>query len=97
MSDLTNLKKILEQELPYLKKEYGVSEIGLFGSYIRRENKEGSDLDVLVKFDLYPSMFKYLDLQEYLSQKLGVRVDLTHKDSLKQYIGKRILAEVMYL
>ena len=97
MNKIDQYKEILKNELPYLKKEYGVAEIGVFGSYVRLENKEDSDLDVLVKFDQYPSLFKYLDLEEYLAGKLGVKVDLVHKDSLKKYIGKRILAEVQYL
>jgi len=97
MNKIDQYKEILKNELPYLKKEYSVAEIGVFGSYVRLENKEDSDLDVLVKFDQYPSLFKYLDLEEYLARKLGVKVDLVHKDSLKKYIGKRILSEVQYL
>jgi uncharacterized protein len=97
MNKIEQFKEIIKKELPYMQKEYGVAEVGVFGSYVRLENKEDSDLDVLVKFDQYPSLFKYLDLQEYLTKRLGVKVDLVHKDSLKKYIGKRILSEVQYL
>ncbi|HYV94446.1 MAG TPA: nucleotidyltransferase family protein [Chitinophagales bacterium] len=97
MNKIDQYKEVLKIELPYLQEKYSVSEIGVFGSYVRLENKEDSDLDILVKFDEYPSLFKYLDLQQYLTEKLGVKVDLVHKDSLKKYIGKRILSEVQYL
>jgi len=83
--------------MPYLRHKYHIAEVGLFGSFVREENKNSSDLDILVEFEEYPSAFEYIDLEDYLSQKLGVKVDLANKETLKKYIGKRILAEVEYL
>ncbi|MEM2864272.1 MAG: nucleotidyltransferase family protein [Candidatus Bathyarchaeia archaeon] len=84
---------------PSLKEEFNVKSIGIFGSYIRGEEKRGSDLDILVEFedsaDL--SLLDFIELENYLSAELGVRVDLVEKSTLKPRIGKRILEEVVNL
>ena len=85
----------LRQELPRLRREYSVVSLGLFGSYVRGEQREGSDLDVLVEFSNVPGMLKFLDLERDLSTILGVPVDLVQKEALKPAIGKRILKEVL--
>ena len=99
MNKIEQFKSILKEEIPYLQKHFGIEEIGVFGSYIREEQKKGSDLDILVKFyaDSSIGLFDLVALDEYLEKKLGVKVDVANKDTLKKYIGKRILAEVEYL
>ncbi|MBW4578731.1 MAG: nucleotidyltransferase family protein [Tildeniella nuda ZEHNDER 1965/U140] len=69
----------------------------MFGSYIRQEQTKNSDIDVLVEFSETPSLLKFVNLENYLSDNLGVQVDLVHKAGLKPRIGERILAEVVYL
>jgi predicted nucleotidyltransferase len=54
-------------------------------------------VDVLVEFSETPSLLKFVNLENYLSDHLGVKVDLVHKAGLKPRIGDRILAEVVYL
>jgi predicted nucleotidyltransferase len=54
-------------------------------------------VDVLVEFSKTPSLLKFVNLENYLSDNLGVKVDLVHKAGLKPRIGDRILAEVIYL
>lgn len=87
----------LEKLKPTLREKFEVETIGVFGSYVRGEQKRGSDVDVLVEFsdDAHVGFFRFLDLEEFLSQKIGVKVDLVTKDALKPYIGKRILQEVI--
>ncbi len=92
--DIEKYRKQLYEMLPQLKKEYNVSYIGLFGSYVRGENTPKSDLDVLVEFSRTPTIFRFVHLENYLSDSLGVKVDLVMKDSLKPNIGKYILKEV---
>lgn len=87
--------KILRQELPYLKEEYKVKSIGVFGSYVKEEYRKGSDIDVLVEFYDVPSLLKFIKMENYLSDVLGVKVDLVMKDALKPEIGKHILKEVV--
>ena len=97
MKTLEELKSHLEKLKPALKEEFAVETIGIFGSYTRGEQTKKSDVDILVEFseDARVGFFKFLDLEEFLSQKLGVKVDLVTKNALKPYIGKRILQEVV--
>ena len=90
---LADLIEILRQELPELKREYHVENLEVFGSYVRGEEREGSDLDLLVEFSEILGLFKFIKLENYLSDRLGVKVDLVMKDSLRPAIGKRILSE----
>ncbi len=94
LKDAEYFIKILRQNLPELREKYSVSYLGIFGSYIRGEQTKDSDLDVLVQFDKKPGLFKYIELEDYLSDLLGVKVDLVMKSALKPNIGKRILNEV---
>jgi predicted nucleotidyltransferase len=71
--------------------------MGIFGSYVRGEQNETSDVDVLIDFEQAPSLLKFIELENYLSDTLGVKVDLVMKRVLKPRIGKNILAEVIYL
>jgi predicted nucleotidyltransferase len=89
--------EVLRQHLPELMEKYSVSYIGIFGSYIRGEQNKDSDLDILVQFDKTPGLLKYIELENYLSDLLGVKVDLVMKSALKPNIGKRILNEVVAL
>ena len=70
----------LHEMLPELKEKYHVSYLGIFGSYIRGEQKPGSDLDILVEFSKTPTIFKFVNLENYLSEALGIKVDLVMKD-----------------
>jgi uncharacterized protein len=94
-----SLKKTLIQHKPGLKKKYKVEKIGIFGSYARDENKKGSDIDVLVEFaeDAKIDLIKFIELENYISDFLGVKADLVMKSVLKPRIGRRILKEVVYL
>ncbi len=97
--DLERIKRILERELPEIRKKYGVKRLGIFGSYIRGEETPRSDLDILIEFeeDTRISLIDFIELEYYLSDILGVKVDLVEKKALKPRIGKRILEEVVYI
>jgi hypothetical protein len=90
---LESLLKALRQQLPLLEERYGVETLEVFGSYVRAEQKIDSDLDLLVTFREAPSLLTFIAIENYLSDTLGVKVDLVMKDSLKPAIGKAILAE----
>lgn len=93
-TDLEACRKKLREMLPELEEEYNVTYMGIFGSYVRGEQESGSDLDILVEFSRPPTIFKFVHLENYLSDSLGVKVDLVMKDALKPNIGKDILDEV---
>lgn len=97
MKTLDEIKNIIASHMDVLRSQYKVNEIGVFGSYVRGEQKKRSDVDILVEYAETPDMFEFLDLEEYLSNILGIKVDLVTKGALKPYIGKRILEEVVYL
>jgi predicted nucleotidyltransferase len=97
MKSLEEIKNTLTKQKQELRQKYRIAEIGIFGSYVRGEQKKQSDVDLLVKFD-EPSNLTLLDfirLENYLSEILGVKVDLVEKGTLKPRIGKRVLQEVV--
>lgn len=96
MKNLAEIKQILQAQKPHLYQEYGVAEIGLFGSYVRGEQRADSDVDVLVELTDPPriSLLGLVGLQHYLSDLLGLEVDVALKKNLKKRIGRRILQEV---
>ena len=95
--NVSEIKSILQAHKQELKEKYKVAEIGIFGSYVRGEQKEGSDLDVLVEFDGSIGLFKFVKLENYLSEILGTKVDLVMRGGLKPRIGKHILREVIMI
>lgn len=93
--DLDEVLKRLRSHLPELKQRFDVTYLGVFGSYVKGRQRKRSDLDLLVDFGQAPSMFRFVELQEYLGDLLGVKVDLVMREALKPGIGQRILAEVV--
>jgi predicted nucleotidyltransferase len=94
-SEITHILSKLKELLPVLSDRYNVQELGVFGSYVRQEQDFDSDLDILVTFSEPPSLLKFIEMENYLSDVLGVKVDLVMKDALKPAIGQQILKEVM--
>lgn len=96
---LQEVMQILREHLPDLKNRYGVQSLGIFGSYVRGEQKARSDLDILVTFEEraeHPlTLLEFIALENELSKMLGVKVDLVEKDTLKPRIGRSILQEVV--
>jgi predicted nucleotidyltransferase len=74
-----------------------VQTIGIFGSYVRGEQKKKSDLDILVEFSEPIGLFKFVELEDFLSQELNLKVDLVMKDALKPRIKDSILKEAIYV
>lgn len=93
------MKKILKENEPILKDKFEVKEIGIFGSWIRGEQKKDSDIDILIDFEPEAkiSLLDFVGLENYMSDLLGAKVDLVEKLALKPRIGKHILREVVYL
>lgn len=97
--NLERITNVLREHKLELKEKYGIKEIGIFGSYVRKDQKKDSDLDILVEFekDTKMGLLRFINLQNYISDFLGVKVDLVSKKALKPRIGKHILREVIYL
>lgn len=71
----------------YLK-NFNPEFVGIFGSYARNQNKESSDIDILVSFKKSYSLLKLINMENELSDKLGIKVDLVTMGSLKNEIIK---------
>lgn len=96
MKSKEEILKILKKELPYLKEKFKVKSIGIFSSYVRGEQTKTSDIDMLVEFDAPVGFFKFIELEDYLSEKLGVKIDLVTPDALKPLIKPHIIEEAVY-
>ena len=94
-AELDHLLHQLRRNLPALATRYHVRSLGVFGSYVRGEQQRDSDVDVLVTFDQIPGLLKFIELENYLSDLLGLQVDLVMRDALKPAIVEQILAEVV--
>jgi hypothetical protein len=97
MMDLQAVIGELRRLQPELRKRYPIREMGVFGSWVRGEQTDDSDLDVLVEFDGPIGLLDVVGLKLDLSDRLGLPVDLVMKDGLKPRIGRRILSEVVIL
>ncbi len=80
-----------------MRENFKVKTVGVFGSYVRGEQKKKSDVDVLVEFAEPVGLFEFMDLEAYLTELLGVKVDLVSKKALKPHIGQHILEEVIII
>jgi hypothetical protein len=74
-------------------KKYRVKSISLFGSYVRNEQKEESDIDFLVDFQEGATLFDFVELQDSLSELLAKNVSIVSRRGLSKYIGPYILKE----
>jgi uncharacterized protein len=72
----------------YLKK-YHVESIGIFGSYSRKENHKDSDIDLLIRFKINPTLLQVARMQRELSEILGIKVDIVTEPSLRDNIIKK--------
>ena len=97
MKSLKEIKRQLKVLNPVLKKNFSVKTLELFGSYVRGEQTEKSDLDVLVTFSEPNNvdLFKFIELRLFLKDNLGVDVDLIEKDTLKPRLKGQILEEAI--
>lgn len=97
LRDVDRIRKVLAEHKGVLRRRFKVRDIGVFGSYVRGEQRKKSDVDVLVEFEEPVGFFDFIALENYLSDLLGVKVDLVSRKALKPRIGERILREVIYV
>ncbi len=87
----------LRTRMPDLQTRYGVRSLSVFGSFVRGDQKRGSDLDVLVEFEPNQkvTLLDFVRLENELSDLLGVKVDIVERAGLKPRIGRRVLQEAI--
>ena len=92
---LEDAVKIIREKLPYLKKFYGVRKIAIFGSFARKEQKEDSDIDLIVELEPVKTGFDISSLSQYLTDLLGIKVDITTIGAIKPIMVSQILKEAI--
>ena len=98
--NIIEIKEILEKHNNYLRQTFHVSEIGIFGSFVKGREKadNSSDVDILITFKKgYKDFFNYMRLKYYLEELLGRKVDLVIKNAVKPRLRERIFSEVEYV
>jgi uncharacterized protein len=79
-------------------RSYGVKRLGIFGSFVRDEAKENSDVDFFIDFDIeYKTLKNFFRLARYLQNLLGRRVEIITPQSLNKFIGKYVTQQVEYV
>lgn len=96
-ANIDGIKGTVDKRLDFLKANFNVEKIGVFGSVARGDNDEASDVDMLVKLSEPIGIFKFIKLEEYLSQLIGNKVDLVTQQALKPAIKESIMQEVVYV
>jgi len=96
MKTVDKLKETLADHKEELRERFKVKEIGFFGSYVRKEQTKRSDVDILVTFYETIDLFTFVELENYLSDILGVKVDLVMKEGIKPRLKEKILSEAVY-
>lgn len=91
VNEFKELKKVIVRIL----KKYGIKKAGIFGSYVRGENKKGSDIDILVEIpkNMKFSLLDFVGLKLELEDTLGKKVDLVEYVTIKPRIRNTILNE----
>jgi predicted nucleotidyltransferase len=91
-----DILNVLDQNQSHLR-SLGVRRIGLFGSFVRGEQRLGSDIDLLVEFASGRKTFDaFMELSFFLEEVLQRRIELVTMESLSPYIGPHIIKEVEY-
>lgn len=96
MEQLSEIKQVLTQLKPELSRRFHVQSLGLFGSVVRDDFSASSDIDIIVDFDR-PVGIEFIDLAQYIEQRLQKKVDLVSRKGVKDKYFKAIEREVVYV
>lgn len=88
---------LLKKHKEKLFREYKMKSIGIFGSFVRSEQKGRSDIDILVEFEEVPDLLKFIEIESRLEKILRRKVDLVRKEGIREELKDIILQEVVYI
>ncbi|MBF0606544.1 MAG: nucleotidyltransferase family protein [Candidatus Magnetobacterium sp. LHC-1] len=97
MEDIDRVKRTLNEHQKELKNRFGITGIGIFGSFARGEQTPDSDLDVLVSMDKSVSLLEWAGAVNYLSSLLGIKVDVVPVEDIRPELKQVIMEEVIRL
>jgi predicted nucleotidyltransferase len=95
MKSLEEIKEIIRIHREELEGRYRVKSIAIFGSYVRGEEKEESDIDLLVEFNGPVSLLHMVSVENYLSDLLGMKVDLVPRKNIREELREVIIKEAI--
>lgn len=93
MSSQQKVINVLRREIPYLKENYGVKKIALFGSVVKGKYNKSSDIDIVVEFEK-PIGLRFMDLAEHLEKRLGRKTDILTAGGLKSIRIKKVAQNI---
>ena len=96
MTELSSIRQILTQLKPELTEKYFVNSIALFGSIVRDDFTDKSDVDIIVDFSR-PIGIEFIDLADYIERKLSKKVDLVSRNGIKPKYFSQIESEIIYV
>lgn len=96
MKKLDELERIIKQHKQELEEKFKVKSIAIFGSYVRGEQNEESDVDIIVEFS-EPVGFLFFHLANFLEKILDAKVDLITPDAIKSNRRKYIMEDLTYV
>ena len=97
MNEIEQIKKIITSHKNLLRNKFNVKEIGIFGSFVRGDQDNESDVDILVEFTKPIGLIEFIRLEEYLKDLLGIKVDLVPRDGIKPALKSNILQQAVYV
>lgn len=92
---LRSIWSLLKLHAPSLKKLYGIDQIGLFGSWADGTAQPWSDVDILLDWS-NPDLYAYFEIQDFLEEILGRKVDLVIQKNLREHVKSYVLGSVRY-
>ena len=97
MKSIDEIRAIYRTHEREIQENYRIKQIGIFGSYVRGDQREGSDIDILVEFDEPLSLLGIVKAENYLSELLRMKVDLVPKADLRPELKEAILETTVYI
>ena len=97
VGSLDDVLAVIEKNKATLRERHGITDIAVFGSYVRQEAKPGSDIDIFVDFkEGFKTFRNYMRLRSFLEKETGRKVDLAIKESIREELKSRILQEAVH-
>ncbi|MDI6811244.1 MAG: nucleotidyltransferase family protein [archaeon] len=93
---MIHTEEIKRRIIPILQ-HYGVKRAGLFGSWVRGEMREDSDIDILVEIEKDISLLDFVGIKLELEEALGRKIDLVEYNTIKPLLKERILKEQLVI
>lgn len=85
--------KILRRELPYLRNNYRIKRLGIFGSFAKQKQNARSDIDIIVEFES-PIGLDFMELAEYIEKLLGKKVDIITSEGVKSIRVREVAEDI---